>query len=263
MTKIFTTIFMLAFGFTTSFGQTAPDFSFTDTEGVIHTLSEALDSGKVIMLDFFFVNCPPCVNLAPEIESIIEDYEGTTLEIWAISDRDSDAAIDASIFTSTHSHHKVGGVNGGGDDVVDLYADNFNFTGFPTYAIVCSDGTITWDIWPISEGANEIRNNLTEECGVVEAAVVSTAEIQSLNGMEVYPNPAYDNVTLEFSLNQGEIIAIDLFNALGQQVKSVPAQYYNAGSEIVNIEVASLAKGFYVLRMQTEDGINSYTLDVK
>jgi len=241
--------------------QTAPDFSFTDINGETHTLSESLAEGKVIMLDFFFVNCGTCVQLAPEIDQIIADYEGTTVEVWMISDRDSDAAIAGSIFNSTHTNHKVGGSDGGGAAVIDLYAANFSFLGFPTYSIVCNDGSITWDPWPITAGANEIRSLLTEDCGV-ETLSTSVASIEGLSEVEAYPNPAVNNVSLEFELDKATNMTIEVMNTLGQVVKSIPAQDYNAGNQIVNLDVAALATGIYVVSMQSAKGVHTIELSV-
>ena len=53
--------------------QNAPDFTFTDTEGGTHHLQERLDQGYIIVLDFFYVDCPPCVETGTELESIYHD----------------------------------------------------------------------------------------------------------------------------------------------------------------------------------------------
>ena len=86
MKRIFTLVLFVLGGMTASFAQDAPDFTFTDTQGVEHTLSDALAENKVIVLDFFFVDCPPCIQWAPEIDQLIADYESTNVEIWALSD---------------------------------------------------------------------------------------------------------------------------------------------------------------------------------
>lgn len=264
MKKIFTLITLIAFTLSTSFAQTAPDFTFTDTNGDSHTLSEALAEGKVILLDFFFVDCPPCNTWAPELEQIVEDYQGTTLEVWAMSDRDSDAYLSSSIFASSHENHKVGGSEGGGAEVVNLFSNNFNFTGFPTYAIVCNDNSITWDVWPISAGANEIRAYLTEDCGVTDLAPPSAiSTIEGLNNTQVYPNPATDRVSLAFDLDQSTNIEVELYNTLGQVVKSIPATEYSTGNQVITFDVNTLSKGIYVLKMQSEKGLQSVELAIK
>ena len=261
MKQIFTFILIFALSFQNAFSQEAPDFSFTDINGETHTLSETLAEGKVVLLDFFFVNCPPCIEYAPDIDDIVADFENTTLEIWGISDRDNNETIGNSIFNPTHSNHFVGGAEGEGLAAVNLYAANFNFTGFPTYAVVCSDGSITWDVWPITPGASEIRTHLTEACGVVEL-VSNIADVTGLSNATIYPNPATDYATLSFDLSEANDITISVVNTLGQVVNTISNQSYNAGLQTVNIDVADLAKGIYAVSIQTKTGVHSMELTV-
>jgi len=245
----------------TGFSQTAPDFTFTDINGIEHNLQNALDDGKVILLDFFFVNCGPCNTWAPEIDAIVADFEDTNLEVWAISDRDDNAYIQGSIFNPTHSNHFVGGSEGDGSATVNLFANNFNFTGFPTYAVICADGSITWDIWPISAGAEEIRNQLTEECGVMLTS--NTYDIEALSQVSVYPNPAKNNCTVELNLEENTTLSLDLFNTLGQVVSSVGTETYSTGKQFIQLDLSNLSAGLYNLRMQSVDGIQSIDIVVK
>ena len=41
-------------------GSVAPDFTFTDLNGVSHTLYDYLEDGYTVFLDFSAVWCPPC-----------------------------------------------------------------------------------------------------------------------------------------------------------------------------------------------------------
>ena len=257
MKKLFTLLFILSLTTSIGFSQTAPDFSFTDINGETHTLSETLAEGKVVLLDFFFVDCGPCNTWGPEIDAIAADFEGTTLEVWAISDRDANDYIANSIFNPTHENHFVGGSAGGGSDVVNLFASSFNFTGFPTYSVICSDGSITWDLWPLSAGATQIRDELTEDCGVMDATPVKVTDIESLQSSRVYPNPATDLTTLEFNLNAGTDLKIEVINTLGQVVETIAQQNYQAGIHTVEVNVAKWSAGLYLLRMQSDQGVQT------
>lgn len=259
MKKALLTLF-LAFSLTMVMAQTAPDFTFTDIDGNSHTLSEALEEGKVIIIDFFFADCGPCISWAPDIDQLIADFEGTTVEVWSISDRDSDEYIGNSVFNPTHSNHKAGGVAGGGDDVIDLYASNFSFLGFPTFAVICTDNSITWDIWPLSSGVPEIRGELTEDCGVAE--LTSVNEISAISDMKLSPNPAADQTMLEFSLEESATLGIEVFNAFGQKVKSINQVDYTNGNHQVSLDVADLASGMYFVRMTSETGVKTHELTV-
>ena len=57
-----------------SVGQTVTDFTVTDTDGNTHTLSDYTNAGKWVVLDFFFVDCPPCNQIAPLMPALYEKY---------------------------------------------------------------------------------------------------------------------------------------------------------------------------------------------
>lgn len=260
MKKVFTYLSLL---FLTSLGlqaQQALDFTFTDTHGDTHNLQHALDQGYIVVMDFFFVNCGPCQQSSPELVSITEDYtgQGKNVILWSMSDRDADAAIigfeEQFGFTSP-----AGGVNGGADDVVNLYASNFNFTGFPTVSVVCPDGSITWDIWPYTTGASEWRG-VIDACGVIDAAPyepMSTTNVEAItaiNSMVVSPNPAADKSVLNLNLSNTSTLEIALFNAQGAKVQQVFAGQLLTGQHTIEVDMANLPAGAYWVRLQNEQG---------
>ena len=49
-------------------GNTAPDFTATDTHGETHTLYDYLEDGKIVVLDFFYTTCGPCQFYTPTSE---------------------------------------------------------------------------------------------------------------------------------------------------------------------------------------------------
>ena len=51
----------------------APDFTLTDLDGNIHTLSEY--KGKTIFINFWATWCSPCKQELPHIQKIYEEYE--------------------------------------------------------------------------------------------------------------------------------------------------------------------------------------------
>jgi len=260
MKKLYTFFVSFLLLATTTFAQTAPDFTFTDANGDTHTLSESLAEGKVILLDFFFVDCPPCQQWHPEFEQLAIDYADSNFEIWAISFTDSDAYINNSMFAPTHDNVKVGGADGGGNEVLNLYSENFNLGGYPTYSVICSDGSIAWDTWPVTEGLNEIRSQLTETCGV--SFGVGVSGVVQLSSISAYPNPANEVATLEFDLETSTNMTIGLFNALGQSVMEIPATNYNAGYHNTNLDITDLAQGLYTIRFRSDEGVESLQLSI-
>jgi cytochrome c biogenesis protein CcmG/thiol:disulfide interchange protein DsbE len=61
-----------------------PDFTLTDLGGDEVTLSELLKDGPVI-LDFWATWCKPCIKAFPELQKILDTYEGCGLRVLAVS----------------------------------------------------------------------------------------------------------------------------------------------------------------------------------
>lgn len=53
-------------------GQDVPDFKFTDING--KTYSKADLKGKVVVINFWFIQCKPCTQEMPELNKLVEKY---------------------------------------------------------------------------------------------------------------------------------------------------------------------------------------------
>ena len=89
---------------------------------------------------------------------------------------------------------------------------------------------------------------------VIDAVLVPTTlgveEIASLNTLSLFPNPAVNQVNLEFDLATSERIAVDVVNLAGQVVKSVEFGQRSVGFNRVTFDVNDLAGGFYLVNIQ-------------
>lgn len=154
-------------------GQTAPDFSITDTDGQEWNLYDQLGAGKTVMLDFFFVDCIPCQGQSPEVSIMYNDYlaAGEDVLVLGISDRDQDPEMVQ--FDITYNiDYPTAGTDGGGDTVTLLYQSWFPFFGWPSYGVICPDTTITWGIQPTVPGV-QLRDAVN---GCLAAASIAHPE---------------------------------------------------------------------------------------
>ncbi|HMQ50409.1 MAG TPA: redoxin domain-containing protein [Saprospiraceae bacterium] len=233
---------------------TAPDFSFTDINGETHHLQHALDQGFIVVIDFFFVDCGPCQISAPEMQAIHEDYEGKNVVIWSISDRDSDAYIE-NYKSNAGLTYISAGIQGGGASVIDMYANQFNFLGFPTVSVICPDGSINWDIWPYSAGAPQWRNAINN-CGVHNSAPYQSvtasgvADFEVLEKMRFMPNPSTGYGTLDIHLQEASSFRLDVLSIEGKVLKTLFEGQMGAGTQRLDIDLSDLPNGIYFLRAQ-------------
>lgn len=62
-------------------GKDAPDFAFTDING--NRISSELTKGKVVVLNFWFITCKPCIAEIPELNDIHEKYKDNDDVVFA------------------------------------------------------------------------------------------------------------------------------------------------------------------------------------
>ncbi len=64
-------------------GKALPDFTFTDLDDKIVKLADL--KGKPIILNLWFVECPPCIAEMPTLNSIKERYKNTDIQFLSIT----------------------------------------------------------------------------------------------------------------------------------------------------------------------------------
>jgi chitodextrinase/acetyltransferase-like isoleucine patch superfamily enzyme len=97
--------------------------------------------------------------------------------------------------------------------------------------------------------------NASDFSAAAIATTVATGIAQNSLKVSVYPNPVIDRVTIS-AIN---ISGIELFNALGSKVLSEKADNVNSHS----VDLRSLAKGLYLLKIYDKEGKTSVSTLVK
>ncbi len=246
MRKVVLLVFLMATSWCVK-AQNVQDFSMTDHNGVEWNLFEELGKGKTVILDFFFVDCKPCQTYTPMMEQVYQDYgadTGTVL-ILGISDRDNNLRVK-QFETDYGSTYPSCGFEGGGDTITTLYQNWFTFLGWPTYAVICPDTTIQWNL-PKSDGLPEIRDSL-KSCPDPVMGVFQDHDI----GVSLSYNSTLNKVYLNNKSAEGaEICILDVLGKVCLK-KAIPP-----GQSEIKLNTILHTPGMYLLRLQTNQG---YTL---
>jgi len=73
--------------------------------------------------------------------------------------------------------------------------------------------------------------------------------------LQNYPNPFNPTTTIEFQVpSPGSIIRLDVYNMLGEKVKTLVNGHVNEGTSYVSFNGADMPSGAYIYRLQTESG---------
>jgi peroxiredoxin len=114
-------------------GTQALDFELVDLTGKKYKLSEL--KGKVVVLNFWFVECKPCIMEIPELNELTEEFKGKEVVFLAIALNEK-KQLKKFIKTTLFKYNIVS--NG------QSSSDSYGVKGFPTNVIIDQNGLIQY-----------------------------------------------------------------------------------------------------------------------
>ena len=108
------------------------------------------------------------------------------------------------------------------------------------------DGAPGYSVPPNGEhaiGNNDFVYDCVDKNLVIGIDEVLTSDVT----VSVYPNPAYNNVMLNYNVQKPVEITIEIRNIMGQVVDSFVKNAENAGTVSINVDVAEYSNGVYTV----------------
>lgn len=124
---------LLGVGSSYAAGTRAIDFKATDLKG--NPFYGRSLEGKIVLLDFWAVWCPPCLKAIPVLGRLHRDLGGEDFHVLGIAVY-SGTREDVSGFVQ--EHHIEYPMVVGDDDIVE----DFRVIGYPTYFLIDPDGNV-------------------------------------------------------------------------------------------------------------------------
>ncbi|MDA2924619.1 redoxin domain-containing protein [Acidobacteria bacterium AH-259-L09] len=109
----------------------APFFNVTSLEGRRFNLNQLL--GKVVVLNFWFINCPPCRHEIPGLNKLVDELEGKDVICLAFA-LDGKEALRHFLQKTEFKYHVIPNSQ--------EIAKQFKVSSFPTHIIIDKDGRI-------------------------------------------------------------------------------------------------------------------------
>ncbi|TJY37807.1 TlpA family protein disulfide reductase [Pontimicrobium aquaticum] len=112
----------------------SPSFSVTDINGNSYSLEEL--KGKVVVLNFWFIKCPPCIMEMPDLNKLVKKYKSDDVVFIAISPNDSKEQIQKFLKTKAFNYNIV----------PQNYSiiKKFGISSYPTNVVIDKNGKITF-----------------------------------------------------------------------------------------------------------------------
>ena len=123
---------------------------------------------------------------------------------------------------------------------------NWNFVGTSMPSVVVTDLVLHTDsnyLFAATFGRGVYKIDLTA------LALSTTNPVINYNSIKVYPNPASEYIYADLQFNQAAEFDAKLFDMNGKLVKSFRINHESAGRHLIKMDVSSLLKGIYFLKI--------------
>jgi hypothetical protein len=230
---------------------TAMDFTADDCNGNMHNLFTTLDSGEVVILEYF-MNCPSCIQagqkITPMFNSLDAAYPGR-VNYYAFTFNNTMTCATANSVISGN------GINAVPFDSGAAQVSYYGGFGMPTIVVAAgtSHGVLFSNVgFTLSDTTTmgiQIRNFF--------ATIGVNETVSPVTSMNVFPNPSQDEVQLDYELANNSAVTLQIVNSLGQLVRETPLGEAAQGQHTTTVNVSDLSAGVYCFRMNTAEGVTN------
>lgn len=139
-------------GVTYSKGDVMGDFSVTAPDGTVYTLSEMLAEKKIVVLNFWYLECQPCKSEFPYLQAVYEQY-GDQFALLAMNPVNTDDAAIAA-------YQNANGITFPMVSCDSAWEKAMKLSAYPTTVVIDSTGTISLIHAGVVSSAQEFANLL-------------------------------------------------------------------------------------------------------
>ncbi len=242
-------------------GSTVPDFTFTDINGVSRHLYAILDSGKYVALDISTTWCNPCwlYHNTHTFDSLYSLHDVAGDNSWRVFFIEGDGNTDSAELHGSGTSTQGDWVAGAQYPIIDPptgaslndFTIAYGISSYPTFLLICPNRKVYQDTLnsvlkpAVSTWEYAASHNTCAISGIGE-----TEQIQG--GIAVYPNPASNEVQLDFG-NNLKNYKVFITNILGTIIETEFFDNNVAGKRSLTINTSLLPDGVYIVSLS---GIN-------
>ena len=121
--------------------------------------------GKILVLNFWFINCPPCRMEIPDLNELVVEYKSNENVIFVGIALDDKAALKNFLKTSPFDYAII--------DNGRFLADSYGVKSYPTHAIIDTKGKVYFHtaglamhtVWWLKKSINELLVSETNVAG--------------------------------------------------------------------------------------------------
>lgn len=224
---------------------TAYDFNMNDCNGKMHHLFSELDSGNVVVMEFFMLSCSPCIVAGHALDEMVIPLRkkyGAKVRFYQIGFTNSYTCTQIQSWVSTNGFATSVPFDSGAIQVA--YYDGM---GMPTIAVAGGKNHdvlfTTIDFKPTTDTAT-ISKAIDE---FFKPTGISTNEAIAAS-VSVFPNPASSSLTISFDLEKAAVMKLTLTDVQGKKIETLFNGTLAPGANTKTIQLPELKNGSYFLQ---------------
>ncbi len=236
--------------------QNAVNFNVADCNSTTHDLFTELDAGKVIVI-CWVMPCASCIAPASTDANTVQGYATSDpgrVKFYMVDDYANTNCATLASWASANSITADAMFSNSNIKMSDYGAAGMPKTivvGGSTHAVFYNqNGTVS-----VSALQSAINNALAVNVGIADKNLPVLA-------MNVSPNPSAVDSKISYTLGKTTEVSLDVFNILGEKVKSVNIGLLAAGKQEYRLSTESLSEGVYFIKVTAGNATETRKLTV-
>lgn len=240
--------------------------------GMMSAVNDAIAEAPVVQAGFFTEVKNEKMTIHTAVE-FFEDTEGDyNLAVYVIEDKVKGPQNGQTDQTGETEHHYVLRTEVSNETFGTALKSGVIKAGKLKAKQYTLDLDPSWDlehikiatvIWKNEGGTWEYVNGNNVPSPASFEAPVGIEEVADQTTMSVYPNPAADQFTLEMNNTKAGQYSIDIYNQLGQNVKSMYIGEVPAGTDrITNVNTSELSNGMYYVKVSNGTEVEALRMNI-
>lgn len=130
-------------------------FTLYDAKQKVYKLSDY--KGKLVVMDFYFSKCGPCIELAKAMKPIHQEYANRKDIVFITVSTDEKAVFMQTLATGVFTDEQTVNLYTNGNGMADPLIKQYDFKGFPRMLVIGKDGTLITSSPPRADVSEENR----------------------------------------------------------------------------------------------------------
>ncbi|MFM9944487.1 MAG: T9SS type A sorting domain-containing protein [Bacteroidia bacterium] len=243
-----------------SFSQTtATNFNGNDCSGNNHDLFEELNNGKVIVIDWV-MPCSSCLGPSKTAYNIVQSYASSNPGKVLMYVCDDYANTSCTSLGSWLDNNGMPNTIRFSTNLIKM--SDYGADGMPKIIVI---GGINHSVY-FNEINTEAGNVSKLQAGIkaaMAAASINEKPFLFTSSFNISPNPANGNTTLSITLSTPDKLSIEIFNSLGEKIKTViKNENLSQGINDFDISTHNIPNGIYFIKVYELSGTKIIKLAV-